>query len=54
MISSSQENEVENKVINCNRIITLYSMPSLTTMVYFGERQNKQSRNTRNSHAEET
>lgn len=54
VFSSSQEKEVENKVINFNWIIMLYSMPSLTTMVYFGEKQNKHSRSMRNSHAEET
>lgn len=41
MFSSPQEKELENKVINCNWIITLYSMPSLTAMVYCGERQNR-------------
>lgn len=41
MFSSSQEKEAENKVINCNWIVMLYSMPSLTTMVYFEETQNR-------------
>lgn len=52
MFSSSQEKEVENKVINCNCIVN--TLPSLTAKVYFGERENKQNRSTRNSHAEET
>lgn len=39
--SSSQEKGVENKVINCNWIIMVYSMPSLATMSYFGERQDR-------------
>lgn len=41
MFSSSQEKEAVNKVINCNWIVMLYSMPSLTTMVYFEETQNR-------------